>query len=49
MILVTGVIRMSVHSLTREVGIGSRSHDLVGENVILRYRLQRRKGAVVNT
>ena len=30
MILVIGVIRMSVHSLTSEVGIGSKSHDLVG-------------------
>ena len=27
MILVIGVIRMSAHSLTNEVGIGSRSHD----------------------
>ena len=32
MILVIGVIRMSVHSLTSEIGIGSRSHDLVGED-----------------
>ena len=32
MILVIGVIRMSVHSLTSEVGIGSKSHDLVGED-----------------
>ena len=31
MILVIGVTRMSAHSLTNEVGIGSRSHDLVGE------------------
>ena len=30
MILVIGVIRMSVQSLTSEVGIGFRSHDLVG-------------------
>ena len=29
MILVIGVIRMSEHSLTNEVGIGSKSHDLV--------------------
>ena len=32
MILVIGVIRMSAHSLTREVGIGSKSHDLIGED-----------------
>ena len=32
MILVIVVIRMSVHSLTSEVGIGSRSHDLVGDD-----------------
>ena len=32
MILVIGVIRMSAHSLTSEVGIGSKSHDLVGED-----------------
>ena len=31
MILVIGVNRMSTHSLTSEFGIGSRSHDLVGE------------------
>ena len=30
MILLIGVIRMSAHSLTSEVGIGSKSHDLVG-------------------
>ena len=30
-ILEIGVIRMSTHSLTNEVGIRSRSHDLVGE------------------
>ena len=32
MILVIGVIRMSAQSLTSEVGIGSRSHDLVGDD-----------------
>ena len=32
MILVIGVIRMSAHSLTSEVGIGSKSHDLVEED-----------------
>ena len=36
MILVTGVIRMSAQSLTSEVGIGSRSHDLVDDFRILR-------------
>ena len=29
MILVIGVIKMSPHSLTSEVGSGSKSHDLV--------------------
>ena len=29
MILVIGVTKMSAHSLTSAVGIGSRSHDLV--------------------
>ena len=29
MILVIGVIRMSVHSLTSEDGIGPKSHDLI--------------------
>ena len=48
MILLIGVIRMSEHPLTSEVGIGSKSHDLEGdnfsnfENVIFRYRLERR-------
>ena len=32
MMLVIGVIRMSAHSLTSEVDIGSKSHDLVGED-----------------
>ena len=32
MILVIRVIRMFAHSLTSEVGIGSKSHDLVGED-----------------
>ena len=32
MILVIGVIRMFAQSLTSEVGIGSRSHDLVGDD-----------------
>ena len=32
MILVTEVTRMSTHSLTSEVGIGSRSYDLVEED-----------------
>ena len=32
MILVIEVIRMSERSLTSEVGIGSRSDDLVGED-----------------
>ena len=32
MILVIGVIRMSVYSLTNVVGIGSKSYDLVGED-----------------
>ena len=32
MILAYGVIKISAHSLTSEVGIGSRSHDLVGED-----------------
>ena len=32
MILVIVVIRMSVHPLTSEVGIGSRSHDLVADD-----------------
>ena len=46
MILVIGVIRMSAQSLTSEVGIGSKSHDLVGgfynfEEFILRCRLKR--------
>ena len=27
-----GVMRISAHSLTSDVGIGSRSHDLDGEN-----------------
>ena len=31
-ILVIGVIRMTAHSWTSEVGIGSKSHDLVGED-----------------
>ena len=31
MILVIGVARMSIQSLTRDVGQGSRSHDLFGE------------------
>ena len=47
MILVIGVIRMSAQSLTSELGIGIKSHDLVGgfynfEEFILRYRLKRR-------
>ena len=33
MILVIGVIRMSAYFLTSEVGIGSRSHDLVGKDL----------------
>ena len=33
MILIIGVISMSVHSLTSEVGIESKSHDLVGEDI----------------
>ena len=32
MILVIWVIRMSVHSSTSEIGFGSKSHDLVGED-----------------
>ena len=32
MILVIGMIRMSAHSLTSEVGIRPKSHDLVGED-----------------
>ena len=36
MILVIGVIRMSAHSLISEVGLGSRSHDLVDDFRILR-------------
>ena len=32
MILVIGVIRMSAHSLTSEVAIGSKLHDLLGED-----------------
>ena len=32
MILIIGVVRISAHSLTSEVGIGSKSHDLVGED-----------------
>ena len=32
MILVIGVIRMSAQSLTSEVGIGSKSNDLVGDD-----------------
>ena len=32
MILVTGLPRTTAHSLTSEVGIGSRSHYLVGED-----------------
>ena len=36
MILVIGVIRMFVHSLTSEVSIGSKSHDLVEDFRILR-------------
>ena len=32
MILLIGGIRMSAQSLTSEVGIGSRSHDLVGDD-----------------
>ena len=32
MILIIWVIRMSAQSLTSEVGIGSRSHDLVGDD-----------------
>ena len=32
MILVIGVIRMSAQSLTSVVCIGSRSHDLVGDD-----------------
>ena len=31
-ILVMGVMRISAHSLTSDVGIGSRSHDLDGED-----------------
>ena len=31
MILVIGLIRMSVHFLNSEVGIGYKLHDLVGE------------------
>ena len=33
MILVIGMTRMYTHSLTSEVGIGSRSHDLVGGRI----------------
>ena len=33
MIMVIGVIRISAHSLTSEIGIGSKSHHLVGEDV----------------
>ena len=32
MILVIGVVRMTVHSLTSEVGTGSKLYDLVGED-----------------
>ena len=32
MMFVIGLTRMSAHSLTSEVGIGSRSNDLVGED-----------------
>ena len=32
MILVIGVIRMSAHSLTSEIGIVSKSPDMVGED-----------------
>ena len=43
MILVIGVIRMSAQSLTSEVGIGSRSHDLVGDDFrILRMSITER-------
>ena len=48
MILVIEVIGMSTHFLTSEVAIGSRSHDVVGEDffknfveVILRYWIER--------
>ena len=38
MILGIGLIRMSAHSLTSEIGIRSKSHDLGGEDIkILRF------------
>ena len=42
MILVIGVTRMSAHSFTSQAGIGSRSHDLVGD----KFRILRMSSSV---
>ena len=35
---IKGVIRISIHALNKEAGIGSRSHDLIGDDFTISNR-----------